>query len=583
MEIDQILFKKILRFYKKARAPHDPEREQRTARLSILKQRLTVLARALTGAAAELYTAEEEGGLKGPALFLPATMSFFPTLEMNVNYYLFRTFYHCRAYLLPLPQVPPGTALSAARSMALSQSAVVLPRLFAEYPPLEKIHDEMRSYLESREAPPGLHWLYGKLMPVTAKESGEALKNTGNRPAGQNGKKAKTEIKARPVEEREVVQIDREAQEQFVLTHNFEKVETIEEFNGIWRSFDGNDELKAHEEALNELKLRHTVRADDPAHSIYQAEMVENEGIPEAADRSDGAYCILYDEWDSKNATYKRDYCKVYPRVSVQSDMNYVQKTLRSNKSILLSLRKTFAGFHNRLNRVKRLNMGDDIDLDALTDFHADIRARHAPDEKIYTSKRKLEKDLSILFLLDLSLSSDGYAAGNKVLDVEKQISILLGELMYEYDVDFEIAGYYSKTRNYCSYLRAKAFDEDWQTAKAGVGGLQASGYTRIGPALRHAGRQLAEREARNKWLILLSDGKPNDYDKYEGRYGIEDIKQALRELSLQDIHSHAFAIEAQARYYLPMMFGKRNYHILSSPQELLKSFAVLYQRIRKV
>ncbi len=80
MEIDQILFKKFLRFYKKARAPHDPEREQRTARLSILKQRLTVLARALTGAAAELYTAEEEGGQKGPILFLPATMSFFPTL-----------------------------------------------------------------------------------------------------------------------------------------------------------------------------------------------------------------------------------------------------------------------------------------------------------------------------------------------------------------------------------------------------------------------------------------------------------------------------------------------------------------------
>ncbi len=583
MELDQILFKKLLRFYKKARAQHDPELEQRTARLSLLNQRLTVLARALTGAPAELFTAEEEGGLKGCFLFLPATMSLFPSLGMNVNYYLFRTFYHCSAYRLGLAPLPPGADLSTARSMAISQSAVVLQDLFAEYPPLEKIHDQMRSFLESLEEPPGLHWLYGKGMRSTAKESGEALQNANDRLARQNGKKAKTEINAKPVEEREVVQIDREAQEQFVLTHNFEKVETLEEFNGIWRNFDGNDELKAHEEALSALKLRHTVRADDPVHSIYQAEMVENEAVPEAADRPDEGCYILYDEWDSKNASYKRDYCKVYPRVSVEADTDYVSKTLVSNRSILLSLRKTFAGFHNRLNRIKRLNMGDDIDLDALTDFHADREARHAPDEKIYTSKRKLEKDLSILFLLDLSLSSDGYAAGNKVLDVEKQLSILLGELMHEYDVDFEIAGYFSKTRNYCTYLQAKAFGDDWQKAKARVGGLQASGYTRIGPALRHAGRQLAEREARNKWLILLSDGKPNDYDKYEGKYGMEDIKQALRELSLQNIHSHAFAIEARARYYLPMMFGQRNYHILSSPQELLKSFAVLYQRIRRV
>ena len=31
------------------------------------------------------------------------------------------------------------------------------------------------------------------------------------------------------------------------MTHNFEKVETADEFNGAWRDFDGEDELEDHD------------------------------------------------------------------------------------------------------------------------------------------------------------------------------------------------------------------------------------------------------------------------------------------------------------------------------------------------
>jgi nitric oxide reductase NorD protein len=91
----------------------------------------------------------------------------------------------------------------------------------------------------------------------------------------------------------------------------------------------------------------------------------------------------------------------------------------------------------------------------------------------------------------------------------------------------------------------------------------------------------LRGRESKNKWLILLSDGKPNDYDRYEGKYGINDVKQALRELDQQQINSYALAIEANARYYLPQMFGNDHYQIVSSPGELIKSLVKLYERIR--
>ena len=99
--------------------------------------------------------------------------------------------------------------------------------------------------------------------------------------------------------------------------------------------------------------------------------------------------------------------------------------------------------------------------------------------------------------------------------------------------------------------------------------------------ALRHAGARMDRQSARNKWIIVLSDGKPNDYDKYEGQYGIQDIKQALRELNERRINSYALAIEAQAKYYLPQMFGQNHYQILTSPEALLQSLAKLYEKIK--
>lgn len=91
----------------------------------------------------------------------------------------------------------------------------------------------------------------------------------------------------------------------------------------------------------------------------------------------------------------------------------------------------------------------------------------------------------------------------------------------------------------------------------------------------------LEKRDAKNKWEILISDGNPNDYDKYEGKYGINDVKQALGELNQRQINSYALAIEAQAKYYLPQMFSQNHYRILTTPVELLQSLVKLYDKIK--
>jgi nitric oxide reductase NorD protein len=390
-----------------------------------------------------------------------------------------------------------------------------------------------------------------------------------------------TVLKTRAVEELISIEVDKKQQEDYVLTHNFEKVETADEFSGSWRDFDGNDDLKNHQEALEELSMKFTVRVDDVAHSVYQADFVENTTISESCEKDEKGLHIKYDEWDFTKGLYKPAFCKVFPYVQLKTDPKYYSDTISKKASVLLGLRKMLTNLNNKMLQQRRQNQGDEFDIDATTDMMVDILSNKTPSDRIYLSSRKKEKDLSIMLLLDISLSSDGYAAGNRVIDVEKQVSILFGEILQEFNIDFSINCFYSKTRNYSSYLTLKGFDEEWSKAKYKIGAVEPEGYTRIGAAMRHSGTLLDQRRTKNKWLILLSDGKPNDYDKYEGKYGLNDVKQAIRELYERRINSYALAIEAQAKYYLPQMFGQNHYQILTSPEELLHSMVRLYEKIK--
>ena len=91
---------------------------------------------------------------------------------------------------------------------------------------------------------------------------------------------------------------------------------------------------------------------------------------------------------------------------------------------------------------------------------------KKTPSDNIYLSNRKKEKDLSILVLLDSSLSTDSYTAGKRVIDIEKEVSILFGEILNEFSINFSIDCFYSKTRNYSTYITLKEFGENWNIAK---------------------------------------------------------------------------------------------------------------------
>ncbi|MDR2206971.1 MAG: VWA domain-containing protein [Flavobacteriaceae bacterium] len=582
MPLDEFLFHKFVKYFRNK--PADAALQERSVKLEKIQPRLTVLARALTGNTIDIFPAIKEGGYKGNNFFLPETFSFYKDASLNLSFYLFRILYLSVQQKLSLNWFQ-SASLSDEDALLYAQenSSLVLEHLFTEYPSAKHIYEQFLSTAEpDKNQIIDSAWLYGKWMADSKEvQTQEEINSTLSKIKTAEENSPKTIIKSKPVEEIVNLIIDTKQQEDYVLTHNFEKVDTADEFSGTWRDFDGDDELENHSDALDELNMKYTVRVDDVAHSVYEASFTDNAKIAESKESESEGRFVLYDEWDCYKKTYRKNYSKIYPSQFAATDADYYQNTLLQNKSILTQLRKMLASINNKWQQQRLQTQGKEIDIDMAANRFADLIAGCTPSDKVYLSDRKKEKDLSILLLLDISLSSDSYAADNRVIDVAKQTAILFGEILNEYRIDFSIHGFYSKTRNFASYITVKNFEEKWDSAKYGIGTLQPAGYTRIGPALRHSGALLQNRNSKNKWVILLSDGKPNDYDRYEGKYGINDIKQALRELSGNNINTYALAIEATAKYYLPQMFGHDHYQIVSSPVELLKSLVKLYERIR--
>ena len=191
-------------------------------------------------------------------------------------------------------------------------------------------------------------------------------------------------------------------------------------------------------------------------------------------------------------------------------------------------------------------------------------------------------RDLAIALLIDTSESTDGWVDGSlRIVDVEKEALVVLIEALDALGDLYAVLAFSGHGPADVRLLTVKAFEEPVSTAvRRRVAALEPDGYTRTGAAIRHASTLLGAQRTRYRLLLMLSDGKPNDIDEYEGRYGIEDTRQAVAEARLQGIVPFCLTVDREAPAYLPSIFGPRGYTLLRRP-ELLP--AALVDAVRRL
>jgi nitric oxide reductase NorD protein len=101
-----------------------------------------------------------------------------------------------------------------------------------------------------------------------------------------------------------------------------------------------------------------------------------------------------------------------------------------------------------------------------------------------------------------------------------------------------------------------------------------------MGAAIRHATTLLARQPSKQRLLLILTDGKPNDLDQYEGRYGIEDTRHAVLEARRQGLRPFCVTIDKNGNDYLPYLFGNSGYVVIRKPAELPHRLPLLYAQL---
>jgi len=280
---------------------------------------------------------------------------------------------------------------------------------------------------------------------------------------------------------------------------------------------------------------------------------------------------LRYPEWDYRIGAYRPPGATVRLLPSPPGNQRWVDATLDTHRALLGQIRRRFEMLRARRVVRRRQLDGDDIDLAAYVDSQAEFRAGGALAEALYLSRRQAERDLAICLLIDVSGSTDGWiSAQRRVIDVEREALLLVCAALESLGEPYAVQAFSGEGPQAVTVRELKRFDEPFGNPVAlRISALEPERYTRAGAAIRHASEALLRQPAAHRLLLLLSDGKPNDLDIYEGRYGVEDMRQAVTEATLRGLSTFCLTIDRQAPDYLPRVFGAHHYALLARPERL--------------
>ncbi|MBV4552133.1 VWA domain-containing protein [Pseudomonas sp. SWRI102] len=288
---------------------------------------------------------------------------------------------------------------------------------------------------------------------------------------------------------------------------------------------------------------------------------------------------IRLPEWDYRQQRLQADFVSVQTYVPRDCEPQPLPLRLRGPAQ---RLRRQFEHLRNDRQWLRQQTQGSELDLQAWLDFHVERQHGQCSERGLFLDQRQTRRDLACLLLADLSMSTDAHLNDeHRVIDVIRDSLLLFAETLSVLGDDFALYGFSSLRRQSVRMHELKAFNQRYDDQTRGrIQGLKPGYYTRMGAAIRQATQRMAGCKRRRKLLLLISDGKPNDLDLYEGRYGVEDTRQAVLEARRQGLTPFCITIDREAGDYLPYMFGANGYTLIRQPEQLPLRLPQLYRQL---
>ena len=339
------------------------------------------------------------------------------------------------------------------------------------------------------------------------------------------------------------------------------------------------------------------------------------EPLPEIAES------FYYDEWDFRASDYKPRWCRVKEIRLEHGELGYYERTLAEYSQLVQETRRQFEQLKPEMFRkIKRLPDGDDYDLDAVIEWIVERKAQAQSDAKLYYRRNKVERDVAVAFLLDMSASTDEEITkhqprpqgaddnfdddprkylswwaqkraqearhpAKRIIDLEKEAAVLLIEALETIGDTYGVFGFSGYGRDNVEFYVIKDMDETLSNqAKARLDKVAPVRSTRMGPAIRHCIYKLKQTAAKVRILVLLSDGRPQDHgygrDRTEKEYAIHDTKMALTEARREGMTPFCLTVDRAGHDYLKQMCADMGYEVVGDIESLPRRLPSLYRRL---
>ncbi len=522
------------------------------------------------------------------ALILPSEIDYFPQQNLNRDLYLWLA-------ALAVAEISDESAWFARNQQFTQQTIKRFPGIHARYKRLVEAHLNQRCDIEKLpedEAAQERAIRQALLNPGTVKQLPHANKAPQPVPLWlhpfppvphpgsprddedeqqEKGKTLNLEDDKRRRSERTEKP---ESEDKGLITIRMESLFGWGEFIKLDRASDDEDDLESAANAAQDMEKMSISQDNKPSSGALRFDL----DLPAAGNDdlvlSEG---ILLPEWDYKKQALRSDYCRLVPMIAADATPCSLPEHLRTTAK---KLRAQFQQLAPARLWQRGQQEGSEIDLDAFLRFSGDRAAGQvAAFDGLYRDLRTGQRDLACLLLADLSLSTDTWINDHmRVIDVIRDSLFLFAESLTTTGDRFSMYGFSSRKRDPIRYHQLKTFDEPYNSNIRGrISEIKPGYYTRLGAAIRHSAQLLKDQPAGRRLLLILTDGKPNDLDRYEGRYGIEDTRQAIHEARQLGLQPFCVTIDSKAAEYLPHIFGNGSFVVIHKPSQLPKELPLLY------
>jgi nitric oxide reductase NorD protein len=348
------------------------------------------------------------------------------------------------------------------------------------------------------------------------------------------------------------------------------------------------------------FNINRRVEDDDPEGARKAAEDAEEIGLaqiarraatrlrltvdlsPEEAARERFAGAHLQREWEARRNRYLPDHVRVLASVAEPAAEPPAFATDPRARRRIRAVKRQFEALRPARMSLPRQMDGDEIDLDAVVRARLDVRATGEGSDRVWRAQVRAERSLAVSILLDASRSTETSVGGERsVIDIEREALAALAWGLDACGDEAAIHAFRSLRRDRVYVERLKGFDERMgSTVEARIGGLTPAFYTRLGAAVRHVSGDLGRRARSRRLLLVVTDGKPNDLDHYEGRHGIEDSRMAVVEARRRGQSVHGVIVGEKGESWFGRIFGRGGYSVIPEAERLTAALPAIYRHL---